>query len=95
MTVDLGIAIGVIGTIIGAVLGMAGYLRGAKKDTKQESKEDGALKSDVDYIKRRVDDVLLEQRNTNKTLSEHAERITRTEESLKSLHKRLDALEAK
>lgn len=69
------------------------YKRLASHDVKNESEDSAALKSNVDYIKRRVDDVLLEQRDTNKTLSELSERITRVEESAKQAHKRIDGLE--
>lgn len=69
------------------------YKRLAAHDVKIESADSATLKSDVDYIKRRVDDVLLEQRDTNKSLSELSERVTRVEESAKQAHKRLDGLE--
>lgn len=49
-----------------------------------------ALSADIQYIKRRVDDVLLEQKDTNKTLDAHAERIARVEEAVKQAHKRID-----
>ncbi|MEG1609533.1 MAG: hypothetical protein RR348_06655 [Clostridia bacterium] len=48
--------------------------------------------ADNQYIKRRIDDVLLEQRETNKTLDAHGERLTRVEESAKQAHKRIDEL---
>lgn len=71
------------------------YRRLAARDAKAESEDSATLKSNVDYIKRRVDDVLLEQRDTNKRLGELSERVTRVEESAKQAHKRLDGLEHK
>ena len=81
------------GTICGIVFGYIGYSKGAKKDSYQNGEQDSTLKSDTQYIKRRVDDVLLEQRNINNTLSSHSERITRVEESSKQAHKRIDHIE--
>jgi len=52
--------------------------------------KDGELHADIQYIKRRSDDMLLEQKETNKTLDNLSERVTRVEESTKQAHKRLD-----
>lgn len=89
------VLIGAAGAICGIVFGYAGYQRGVKKDTAQKGKEDGELKSNTEYIRRRIDDVLLEQRETNKTLNVHAERLSRVEESSKQAHKRIDRIEEK
>lgn len=75
--------------LAGIVFGWLGYRRGANKDNQEE----GALKNDTKYIKRRIDDVLLEQRDTNKTLCILSERVTRVEESSKQAHKRIDGIE--
>lgn len=87
--------IAAVGTVCGVVFSYIGYRTGLKKDSHKEGEEDGSLKADTQYIKRRVDDVLLEQRNINNTLSSHSERITRVEESSKQAHKRIDRLEQK
>ncbi len=81
-------AVGIICTVLGALFGFSSYRRYIKRDGADE----GQKRSDIEYIKRRTDDILLEQRNTNMTLSSHAERITRVEESVKQAHKRIDAL---
>lgn len=81
------------GTVCGIVFGGVGYSKGAKKDSYKDGEQDSTLKSDTQYIKRRVDDVLLEQRNINNTLSSHGERITRVEESTKQAHKRINRID--
>jgi len=81
------------GTICGIIFGYVGYLKGLRKEFKSEGKEDGELKANTEYIRRRVDDVLLEQRDLNKTMNNHAERLTRVEESVKQAHKRIDRIE--
>lgn len=85
--------IGAVGTICSVIFGYVGYRNGLKKESAVAGAEQGGLKADTEYMKRRVDDVLQEQRNTNITLNIHAERITRVEESTKEAHKRLDRLE--
>ncbi len=82
------VVIGLLCTLAGAVFGFASYKRSIKKD----GAESGRERSDIEYIKRRTDDILLEQRNTNMTMSSHAERITRVEESVKQAHKRIDGM---
>lgn len=81
---------GLVGTISGILCAWVGYSRGAKKDCRQDGETDGVLKSDVDYIKRGVDDIRLEQRAMRQDMSTLAERVTRVEESCKQAHKRID-----
>ena len=85
--------IGVVGTLCGIFFGYIGYNKGLKKDSREEGETDGTLKSDTAYIKRRIDDVLLEQKDTNKSINTLSERVTRVEESSKQAHKRLDRVE--
>lgn len=87
--------VGIAGTVTGMVLGYAGYSRIGKKDIKQEGQENGELKADIKYIKGRTDDMLLEQRSINQTLTAHATQLAKVEEIAKSAHKRIDALEEK
>lgn len=61
-------------------------------EARHNGKTDGALKSDIEYIKRRSEDTLLELRELNKTLDAHAERLARVEESAKQAHKRIDEI---
>lgn len=89
---ELGTALLIIIPVVTAGITIATFFITRHKDAKKEGQDDGALKADIAYIKRRVDDVLLEQRETNKTLDAHAERITRVEESTKQAHKRIDEI---
>lgn len=84
-----------VGTICAIVFGYIGYAKGVKKESHHEGEIDGTQKADIEYIKRRTDDILLEQRETNKSVNALAERVTRVEESVKSAHKRLDQIEEK
>lgn len=93
MTVDVVVLIGATASACSIIFGYIGYSKALKKESNSEGKETGELKADTEYIKRRIGDVLLEQRETNKTLNMHAERLTRVEESAKQAHKRIDRLE--
>lgn len=75
--------------------GIAAFFIARYSNAHKKGQDDGSMKADITYIKRRVDDVLLEQKETNRVLDIHAERITRLEESSKSAHKRIDTLEDK
>jgi len=85
--------ISAIAAIFGMYMAFKNYNRFLNKDTREDSQAAGNLQSDVSYIKRRIDDVLLEQKEANKTLAEHSERLTRVEESTKQAHKRIDGIE--
>lgn len=94
-SISIVVLIGVAGTTCSIVFGYLGYQKGLKKDSYIEGSTKGTIESKLDYIGRRTDDVLLEQRETNKNLNALSERVTRVEESTKSAHKRLDTIEGR
>ena len=75
---------------LSAVCAIATFFFARSAGSRSSGAKDGALSADIQYIKRRVDDVLLEQKDTNKTLDAHAERIACVEEAVKQAHKRID-----
>lgn len=87
--VNIFLLIGAVGTICSIIFGYIGY----KKGIKEEYTEKGGLHADITYIKKRTDDVLLEQKDTNRNMNLMNERLTRVEESSKQAHKRIDTLE--
>lgn len=78
--------------------GLAGPHKTARKDAidaaTRDTAIDTALKSDVDYIKRGVDDIKLDMRAQATKVEGIDLRVARVEESTKSAHHRLDRLEA-
>jgi hypothetical protein len=99
MDVNVIVLIGLIASVCSIVFGYLGFVRGKEKERsdkekecKSEGKESGELKADTVYIRRRIDDILLEQRDTNKTLNVHSDRLARVEESAKSAHHRIDEI---
>lgn len=88
----LALVIGMLGTVSTVLFSWIAYRTGLHRDARQEGARGGALLSDIEYIKRRTDDMLLEQRDIGKKLSVLSERITRVEESAKQAHRRIDTL---
>lgn len=91
--------ISVLGTVAGVLFAYLGYRRGQrdelnrqKNEYKKEGAKEGTLKADIEYIKRRSDDMLLEQKETNKNINALSERLARVEESTKSAHHRIDKI---
>ena len=56
----------------------------------QEAKADASVRMDLEYIKRGVDDIRVDQQRMREDMGRMAERVTRVEESCKSMHHRLD-----
>jgi hypothetical protein len=87
------VAISAIAALSGIVLGWSGRSRTVLQDTAQDAGKDAVLRADMDYIKRGIEDIKLEQRAQVQRYDMLAERVTRLEESGKQAHKRLDKLE--
>jgi len=92
---DQNISLAVVGTVSAIVFAYIGYLKGIKRDSYSAGTARGTLETDIAYIKHRTDDVLLEQKDTNKSINALAERVTRVEESTKSAHRRIDQIDEK
>lgn len=91
------VSIGLIFTIIGGIIGYATFYMNSKKNTKQETKEEVAvttrLDTKLDIISKNIDEIRLENKETNKSIRDIAERLSAVESSTKSAHHRLDNLE--
>lgn len=83
----------VVAAVSGILLGWTARAREIKKDVEQEASTDTALKMDVDYIKKGVDDIRVDMRVYGQRVDSLSERVTRVEESSKQAHKRIDRLE--
>ncbi|MBN2980099.1 hypothetical protein [Cohnella algarum] len=90
----IGAIVSAVAAISGIIIGWLGRSRSVRQDTVAEASQDARLMLDMEYIKRGVDDVRLEQRAQGQRFDQLAERVTRVEESTKQAHKRIDKLEA-
>ena len=95
MDANTSMVIGAIVGIVGIVIGILGWRRTAQKDDKAEGAAQGAIMGELTYIRRRSDDTLLEVRDMKACMSNHGDRIARIEESCKTAHHRIKALEEK
>jgi len=85
--------VSVAAAISGVALGWNGRARTYRQDVVQESTAAAMQRADVEYIKRGVDDMKVEQKLQRQQFEAVSERLTRVEESAKQAHKRLDRLE--
>ena len=88
----LGGIVAAVGVMVSIVLGVIAYRRANRHDIAYNASVETALKVDIDYIKRGIDDIMGEQCRMREDFGHLSERVTRVEESVKSAHKRLDQL---
>jgi len=79
--------------VSGMVLGWTARTRDTRHEIRADAGSSAALRSDVEYIKRGVDDLRLDIKDQGRRFDELAERVTRVEESSKQAHKRIDRLD--
>ena len=90
---DFAALIAIVATLSGIALGWLGRARTVKKDVADDTGTVVTLQNNVDYIRRGVDDIRLDQKMQGQQIAILSERVTRVEESNKSMHKRLDKIE--
>lgn len=86
--------IAALAALSGITLGWLARNRTIKQDAKQEASAGAALHTDVEYIKRGVDDIRVEMRMQGQRIDAIAERVTRVEESAKQAHHRINELKS-
>ncbi|MCM3763430.1 hypothetical protein [Neobacillus niacini] len=91
MTVEVGVLI----SILSVIIAFLGYSLNKNKAIKSDGQESAELKAELGYIRRGVDDIRIDQKASEKQMQVFGERVTRVEESNKSLHKRIDVMEKK
>lgn len=87
------ISIALACTLIGSIISYLTFLRNIKTDTKNDTKENTALAVKLDYISKGVDDIRLDIKSTNREVENLKANFVRQDESLKSIHKRVDKIE--
>lgn len=85
--------IAVLSAISGITLGWIGRAKSIKVELKEETHKDAVMSIDIEYIKRGVDDVRVEQKVQGQRFDALSERVTRVEESTKQAHHRINRLE--
>lgn len=88
-------AVSVAAALSGIILGWSAKGREVKKEVRAEAQIDATLRTDMEYIKRGVDDIRIEQKTQGQRVDALTERVVRVEESSKQAHKRLDRIDQK
>lgn len=78
---------------MGVMISYQAYQLNKTKDLKTDSQESAELKAELGYIRKGVDDIRIDSKANEKQMAHLSERVTRIEESAKSLHKRVDNME--
>lgn len=81
---DIAVIVGIVGCVSSVTFAYIGYRRGTEKECKDIGKTNGALMSDIGYIKSGIDDLKRKQELYEVRHYELADRVTKAEESLKS-----------
>ena len=89
---DIGI-ISLLCAIIGAFTGLCGYKIEEKALQKQKGEQAGELQASVIYIKERLDEIILAQKEMCNSINELNIKIARDEEIQRQVQKRIEALE--
>jgi uncharacterized protein HemX len=85
----------VIIAALGLVVAYQGFQLNKQKETKSETRQDAKIQAQLDYIGKGVDDIRIDLKANERQIGALGERVTRVEESNKSLHKRVDKIEGK
>lgn len=84
---------GIVIAVGGLLLSYLTYQFNKQKDTKTESRQDAQIQAKLEYIGKGVDDIRIDLKANERQMVALGERVTRVEESNKSLHKRVDKIE--
>jgi peptidoglycan hydrolase CwlO-like protein len=87
--------IGLFFTITGGLIGILVYKRLIVKDIQKDTKEGAILSTKLDFITTGVTNIQIKMETQDAKFNSLGERVTRTEESCKQAHKRLDEIEEK
>lgn len=93
--VDIWVLVGALGTVIGIFGTILGVMKSAKKEVKDDVTSESAMKADIKYIRKLSEDMVLEQRDTNKTLRNHSDRLIVLEQEVKSINKDINEIKGK
>ena len=87
------ISIALACTLLGAVLSFLTFQRNKGHDIRADTREEAETKAKLDYISKGVDDIKIDFKVQQREMQELKERVIKNEESTKSAHKRIDAIE--
>lgn len=90
---DWGYVLGIAGTAAAILFGYLAFRRNDQQDTRQQAQQQGAILTELGYIKSGVDDIKAEQRDQRKFNAEITSKISALETATSRAHARIDRLE--
>ena len=90
---ELASVLGILGTAAAILFGWATFQRNNRQEQRAQGKDDGAILTEIGYIKAGVDDIKLEQRDQRAHNESFAARLTAVEGMVHESGRRLDRLE--
>lgn len=90
---DVAEYIALAGVVVAIVCSLAALLRNSKTDNREEAQQQGAILTELGYIKSGVDDIKAEQREQRKINTEVSNRLSALEIKADRAHVRIDRLE--
>ena len=86
---------GVVVSICAMVIALAGLILNSRKETRTDAAENAKTQTKLDNLITGVNDIRVELRTMQESISNHTERLARVEARAESNTHRLDALEGK
>ena len=90
---DWGYVLGIVGAVAAILFAYLAFRRGDQQDTREAAQKQGAILTELGYIKSGVDDIKAEQREQRKINTEVSNRLAAVEIKADRAHSRLDRLE--
>ncbi|KAA0547579.1 hypothetical protein FZW96_12085 [Bacillus sp. BGMRC 2118] len=94
MTIEIA-SIGVICTLLGLVIGILTFSRNRDKDVKNDASESAVIRTKLDNISQGVENIRIDIKANERRTNDLEKAVIRIDESTKSAHKRIDAMELK
>ena len=86
---------GIVVSICAMVIALAGLILNSRKETRTDAAENAKTQTKLDNLINGVNDIRVELRTMQESISNHTERLARVEARAESNTHRLDALEGK
>ena len=86
---------GIVVSICAMVIALAGLILNSRKETRTDAAENAKTQTKLDNLITGVNDIRVELRTMQESISNHTERLARVEARAESNTHRLDALEGK
>lgn len=85
--------LGAFMTLISVTVAIFTFYFNRKKESGDDGAFKGSLKTDIEYIKKGVDELKSDNKDIKEEVDDLKERIVRVEDSTKSAHHRLDTID--